>query len=152
MLGSPHRWDWRTIAAYSAAFVIYTICTGWIIPMYEKFVCDLMVGQVLWLRFLSGMPRFALGSLCGMMERAIERRIGDRCSPFLRKAAAGTLSLCTFQIVPYTATAIIMEVGVHQVIVTMVLYIIIDIFGGWWYVSLMENMCDRFCIRAKQQV
>ena len=150
MLVFPRRWDWRLIAAYSAAFVVYTICTGWIIPVYEKFVCDLMVGQVLWLRLLSGMPRLALGFLCGMMERAIESRIGDRWSDFLRRAAAGTLSLFTFQLVPYAATALFMGVGARQAVVTIAIYIVIDIGCGWWYASLLERMRRRFCIDARQ--
>lgn len=144
MLGFLYRRDWRMIAAYIVAFAIYTVCTGWIIPVYEKFFCDLMTGQVFWLRVMSGMPRFVLAPWCGMLEKKIEGRIGDGLSDFLRKAVAGTFSLCAFQLLPYVASALFMKAGAHQMMITVIIYIAIDIGCGWWYASLLEGMSRRF--------
>lgn len=139
-------WDYRKLTADSITFLLYTAYTGWIIIAYEKYVCDLLIEQVVLLRLMSGVPRMLLGFLCGAMEEAIRKRIRGDVQGFWRRVVSGTLSLCLFQLPIYITSALIMRVGTGQILITCGIYIAIDIAFGWSYSVLLDRMRGWFGI------
>jgi hypothetical protein len=144
------RWNWKKIIADGATFFLFTACTGWIIVGYEWYLCDLALERVFWLRMMSGTPRVFLGPLCGMIKDAANKRLFGGASGFWRDAAAGTTALFVFQLPFYIASALIMRVGIRQVVITCALYIANDILFGWLYVSILDQMRARFRVRAER--
>ena len=151
MVLSFRKWDRRKVVADSIAFLLYTAYTGWIIIVYEKYFCDLAIEQVILLRLMSGMPRALLGFLCGIMEDAIERRMGDTAPRFLRRAAAGPLSLFSFQLPIYIVSALIMRASMEQMAITSGLYIAIDIVFGWSYAVVLARLRRCFGVSVEEQ-
>ena len=145
-------WNCRKLSADSVAFLLYTVYTGWILVVYEKYLCDLAIEQVVVLRLMSGVPRTLLGFFCGVMEEAIRKRIRGDVHGFMRRAAAGTLALCFFQLPIYVASALILRAPMEQILVTCGIYIAIDIVFGWSYAVLLERMRGRFGVTLGEQL
>lgn len=139
------------LIADGISFLLYTVYTGWILVGYEKYLCDLTVEQVALLRLMSGVPRAVLGFLfCGALEEAIKHRIRGDAQSFVRRAAAGTLALCLFQLPIYAASALIMRIDAEQILITCGIYIAIDIMFGWSYVAVLERMRRWFGVAGEK--
>ena len=142
--------DYKKLVVYGTAFLVYTAYTGWLLVGYEKFVCDLATEDVIQLRLMSGIPRALLGFVCGILESAIERRMGA-LPRFWRQAVAGSLSLFAFQLPLYVMSALIMRIGTEQILITCGIYIAIDMIFGWSYAILLDRMRRWFGVVAEEQ-
>lgn len=134
------RLNRRKVIADGVTFALFTLCTGWIIFMYEWYLCDWAVEQVVLLRIMSGTPRVILGPVCGTMKDAVRERLFGDASGFWREAAAGTIALFVFQLPFYIASAFIMRAGIRQIVITCALYLTGDIAFGWGYAKLLDRM------------
>ena len=144
--------NYRRMTADGIVFLLYTVYTGWILVVYEWHFCDLVVGQVAMLRMMSGVPRTLLGFLfCGALEETIRRRIKGETPSLVRSTVAATLALCLFQLPIYITSALIMHLGVEQILITCGIYIAIDIVFGWSYAILLDRMRRQFGVVVEVQ-
>lgn len=139
------RWNWRRFSADSIAYILYAVISGWIIPLYEGYFCELSIGRVAELRIMSSAPRVILACFfCGSLEDIIKRRLFGGRGNFWREAAAGSVALCVFQLPWYLLTAFFMRASWYQTVITSLLYIASDMAFGWSYVYLLHRMRRSF--------
>lgn len=143
---------WRRYQIDVIALIIFGLLTGFTTIIYEVLLAGASPEQWLGVRVLYNILRFAGAYLLGDLVEKIRTKLAPK-GGFIRKALADACALSLYQVPIYCISALIMQVSLKSIIITVVLYILDNIFLAWVYGYSRDQVKIFFLKRAlKKQV
>jgi hypothetical protein len=137
----------RKITADTLALIIFSVATGALGIMFERWVAGLSWVQMGGIRLAYNLLKYALGGICGRIADWLRKLLmGSSKHPF-RSALADGLALSVYQIPLYVACALLAQASPKKVAVMVAFYSVNNLVLGWLYGAILNRVRTWFSVR-----